>query len=162
MTSSSEVSRRQAVGILGAGAAAVLAAPRFAAAQTTTAAAQADSAESDRLAAEFAAGAALVSAGLRMEIPEAADNPAAVPVRVWTTEPLSEDLWCEEIVVLAELNPEPLACRLRFTAEAGSADVAVRLRLIRSMDVRALARLSDGRVLEARRHVETTIGGCGM
>ncbi len=162
MTSSPDPSRRRI--LAGAAALAALSAAPFpqAAAQTTTAEAQADSAEADRIAAEFLGGREPQTSGLTLEAPETADNPAAVPVHVTVTEELSEDLWCEEIILVAALNPQPLSCRLRFTAATGAAEASVRMRLIRGMEVRALARLSDGRVLEARRSVETGVGGCGM
>jgi sulfur-oxidizing protein SoxY len=49
-----------------------------------------------------------------------------VPVKVKVTLPITEQDWCEEIIVLAELNPSPLACRMQFTAAAGTAEAAVR------------------------------------
>ncbi len=164
MTSSFEPDRRRV--LLGAAGAALGAALPLSGARAqelaTTAEAQPDAAESDRIAAEFLGGVEPLAAGLAMELPATADNPAAVPLRVHVTEALTEDLWCEELIILAELNPLPLACRYRFSAATGAADVALRLRLIRSMEVRALARLSDGRVLEARAAVEAGVGGCGM
>ncbi len=136
--------------------------PTAAQAQSTTAMPQIDSAEADRLAAEFAAGAEVLSRGLALDLPALGDNPAAVPVRVHVTEPITDASWCSEIIVIADLNPGPLACRFRFTAATGAADVTVRLRLIRSMPVRAYARMEDGRVLMARRDITVAPGGCGL
>lgn len=136
--------------------------PAAAQAQSTTAMPQIDSAEADRLAAEFAAGAEVLSQGLALDLPALGDNPAAVPVRVHVTEPITDASWCSEIIVIADLNPGPLACRFRFTAATGAADVTVRLRLIRSMPVRAYARMEDGRVLMARRDITVAPGGCGL
>ncbi|WP_018633586.1 thiosulfate oxidation carrier protein SoxY [Neomegalonema perideroedes] len=164
MTSSSEPDRRRI--LLGAAGAALGAALPLSGARAqelaTTAEAQPDSAEADRIAAEFLGGVAPQASGLKLEAPETADNPAAVPLHVVVTEPLAEDLWCEELIVIAERNPLPLACRYRFSAATGAAEVALRVRLIQSMEIRALARLSDGRVLEARAAVESGVGGCGM
>ena len=136
--------------------------PTAAQAQSTTAMPQIDSAEADRLAAEFAAGAEVLSRGLALDLPALGDNPAAVPVRVHVTEPITDASWCSEIIVIADLNPGPLACRFRFTAATGAADVTVRLRLIQSMPVRAYARMEDGRVLMARRDITVAPGGCGL
>lgn len=160
MTSCAEFTRR---GVLLAGAAlgASLTVGR-AGAQTSSAAAQPDSTESDRIAAEFLNGAEPLPGGLALDLPALGDNPSAVPVRAHVTEAITDDLWCEELIVLAERNPMPLACRFRFTAESGAADVAVRLRLIETMHIRALARMSDGRVFDARQEITVAAGGCGL
>ncbi|MDO5371129.1 thiosulfate oxidation carrier protein SoxY [Paracoccus sp. (in: a-proteobacteria)] len=135
---------------------------RPALAQSSLAMPQLDSALAEDLAAEFAGGATPLAEGLALDLPALGDNPAAVPVRVHVTEPITEDSWCEEIIVIAELNPLPLACRFKFTPAMGSADVAVRLRLIGTMPVRALARMNDGRVLVARQEITVAAGGCGL
>ncbi len=131
-------------------------------AQSSTATARSDTTEADRIAAEFIGSATPLREGLVLDLPALGDNPSAVPVRAQITAPLSDDIWCEELIVLAELNPMPLASRFRFGQISGTADVSVRLRLIETMHVRALARLSDGRVLEARGAVTVASGGCGL
>lgn len=146
---------------LGAGLGAGLL-PQGAAAQTTTATAQTDTAEAERLAAEFIGEATPLAEGLTLDLPVLGDNPSAVPALVRVDLPITEESFCEEIVVIAERNPFPLACRIKFTAATGSAEAAVRLRLIETMNVRALARMNDGRILTARREITVTVGGCGM
>lgn len=129
---------------------------------TTTARARPDSSESDRIAAEFLAGAVPVEEGLFLEVPVLGDNPAAVPLHARVTEPMLAGHYCEEMIVLAERNPVPLACRMRFSALAGTAEVAIRLRLIESQKIRVLARMSDGRCLSAGAEITVAAGGCGM
>ncbi len=161
MTSFVKPSRRQVV-VLGGALGLSWLLPGGVWAQDTTAAPRADSAEADRIAAEFIGNASLSPEGLALDLPALGDNPAAVPVRVHVTEEITDESFCEEIIILAERNPMPLACRMRFSAATGSADVAVRLRLIETMDVRALARMSDGRVLDARGAITVAAGGCGL
>ncbi|MDN3711259.1 thiosulfate oxidation carrier protein SoxY [Paracoccus cavernae] len=161
MTSFVKPSRRQVV-VLGGALGLSWLLPGGVWAQDTTAAPRADSAEADRIAAEFIGNAPLSPEGLALDLPALGDNPAAVPVRVHVTEEITDESFCEEIIILAERNPMPLACRMRFSAATGSADVAVRLRLIETMDVRALARMSDGRVLDARGAITVAAGGCGL
>lgn len=161
MTSFVKPSRRQVV-VLGGALGLSWLLPGGVWAQETTAAPRADSAESDRIAAEFIGNAPLFPEGLALDLPALGDNPAAVPVRVHVTEEITDESFCEEIIILAERNPMPLACRMRFSAATGSADVAVRLRLIETMDVRALARMSDGRVLDVRGAITVAAGGCGL
>lgn len=128
----------------------------------TTAAARKDSAEADRIVAEFLGGATALATGLELDMPALADNPASVTARIHVTEAITDDLWCEEIILIAERNPAPLAGRIKLSALAGVADVSMRMRLIETMPVRALARMSDGRFLEARKDITVAAGGCGM
>ena len=83
--------------------------------------------------ADFTRGTKPQPQGLLLELPALADNPGAVPVKVKVTLPITAQDWCEEIIVLAELNPAPLACRLFFGAATGSAEAAVRLRLTQTV-----------------------------
>ncbi|MBJ2151392.1 thiosulfate oxidation carrier protein SoxY [Paracoccus sp. IB05] len=165
MTSCAELNRRQVM-IMGTAMGAALGVSPLlgtaAAAQSSTAAARADTAESDRIAADFIGAADAVSEGLALDLPALGDNPSAVPVRVHVTEAITDDSWCEELIVLAERNPMPLACRFRFSQASGAADVAVRLRLIETMHVRALARMKDGRVFDTRGQITVAAGGCGL
>lgn len=121
-----------------------------------------DPAELARLTAEFLNGATPQDTGLLLDLPPIGENPAQVPVRVKVTLPLDDELWCPELILLAEMNPRPLACRFAFTPAAGAADVGIRLRLTQSQSVTAYARLSDGRVLTARQQITVTAGGCGL
>lgn len=110
----------------------------------------------------FLKGAQPLEEGLELDMPVLGDNPASVPVKAKVLLPITPDSYCEELIILAEGNPRPLACSFNFTPLAGSAEVAVRLRLIESQNIRTLARMNDGRVLMAQRHITVTAGGCGM
>lgn len=161
MISCADMNRRQMM-VLGVALGATPFLAGASAAQTSTAAARADASESDRLAAEFIGDASPLADGLMLDLPALGDNPSAVPVRAHLTAEVTDDSWCEELIILAELNPMPLACRFRFTQASGTADVAVRLRLIETMHVRALARMNDGRVFDARGQITVAAGGCGL
>ena len=100
--------------------------------------------------------------GLQLDIPVLADNPSAVPIKAKVTLPTTEQDWCEELMVLAELNPIPLACRMRFTADTGAAEAAVRIRLSQSQTVHVLARMKSGAVLAGKQAVTVAASGCGM
>lgn len=119
-------------------------------------------AEFKRAMAEFVGTARPLESGLKLELPVLADNPGAVPVHVWVTTPISDSHYCKELIVLAELNPSPLACRFSFSPAAGTAEAAVRLRLSQSQTIHALARMSDGKVLVARQAITVAASGCGM
>ena len=100
--------------------------------------------------------------GLQLDIPVLADNPSAVPIKAKVTLPITDTDWCEEIMVLAELNPIPLACHMQFTPDTGSAEAAVRIRLSQSQHVHVLARMKSGQVLAGKQMVTVAASGCGM
>ena len=119
-------------------------------------------AEFKKVVADFTGSATPSTDGLQFDVPTLADNPSAVPVKVKVTAPITEQDWCEEIIVLAELNPSPLACKLQFTPLAGTAEAAVRVRLSQSQTIHALARFKSGKVLAAKQAVTVATSGCGM
>lgn len=110
----------------------------------------------------FTGSATPQAEGLQLDIPVLADNPSAVPIKAKVTLPITEHDWCEELIVLAELNPIPLACRIRFTAETGSAEAAVRIRLSQSQAVHVLARMKSGTLLAGKQTITVAASGCGM
>ena len=111
---------------------------------------------------EFIGSATPQTNGLQVEIPLLADNPSAVPVKAKVTLPITEQDWCEAMMVVAELNPIPLACRMKFTADTGTAEAAIRLRLSQSQTVYVLARMKSGVVLQGKQMVTVAASGCGM
>lgn len=119
-------------------------------------------AEFNNTLSAFTGGAKTQAEGLLLDVPLLADNPSAVPVKAKITLPITEQDWCEEIIVLAELNPSPLACRLQFTAATGTAEASVRVRLSQSQTVHALARMKSGKILAAKQAVTVAVSGCGM
>ena len=149
-----------------AASAAALAFPALAQPQSKTplsnAALAPNPAEFRKAMADFTQGRKPLAEGLYLDVPTLADNPAAVPVKVKVTLPITAQDWCEEIIVLADLNPAPLACRLQFTAAAGTAEAAVRVRLSQSQTVHALARMKSGKLLAASHAVTVAASGCGM
>lgn len=111
---------------------------------------------------QFTGSAKPQTEGLQLDIPILADNPSAVPVKAKVTLPITEQDWCEEMIVVAELNPTPLACRMKFTSDTGTAEAAVRIRLSQSQAVHVLARMKSGAVLQGKQMVTVAASGCGM
>lgn len=106
-------------------------------------------------------GARPVDGKLTMDLPEIAESGNTVPFTVSAESPMTEAQHVKSIHVIATENPQPLIAGFHFTPASGRAQVAGRLRLARTQDVVALAELSDGRFLMARRVVKVTVGGCG-
>lgn len=117
--------------------------------------------QAEELIGQFLAGKPAGAAPLKVELPDVADNANAVPLRILIDEAITEQSYCEEAIVVAEKNPRPLVCKLRFNPRMGAADVATRIRLAQTQHVTVLARMNDGRVLQYRQPITVTIGGCG-
>lgn len=134
--------RRQAL-VLGAGGIAVIAlAPAAFAAAT------------DDAIAAFTGGAAPAEGGIEITAPEIAENGNVVPVEVSAPGAV-------EILVLAPGNPSPKVCVATFGPMAGSQRISTRLRLAKTQDVMAVAKMADGSFVQAARTVKVTVGGCG-
>ena len=137
-----EFTRRETLA-LGLGAAAMMVLPLRASASAT-----------DDLIAEFTGGADLADTGITLTAPEIAENGNTVPIEVSAP-------GASEIVVFATGNPVPPVAQFSFGPLAGSQTAATRIRLAKTQDVVAVARMADGSFARATQLVKVTIGGCG-
>ncbi|TMV15068.1 thiosulfate oxidation carrier protein SoxY [Arenibacterium halophilum] len=137
-----EFTRRETLA-LGLGAAAMMVLPLRANASAT-----------DDLIAEFTGGADLADTGITLTAPEIAENGNTVPIEVSAP-------GASEIVVFATGNPVPPVAQFSFGPLAGSQTAATRIRLAKTQDVVAVARMADGSFARATQLVKVTIGGCG-
>jgi len=111
--------------------------------------------------AAFVGDAEVGDGRLELDIPEIAENGHSVPIEVFVESAMDGDDLVEEIVVLANGNPNPGVATFKFSALSGEARASTRIRLAQSQDVIALARMKDGSIHRASRAVKVTIGGCG-
>lgn len=161
---SQAITRRRvlgALGVLGAGAASGALAvtwPQHAAAQTFGQQETVD----DALKRLFA-GRPLKDAGnlVKLEVPLIAENGAAVKVEVEATLPMTPANHVKHIYVVADKNRIPVITRVALTPESGQAYMAANVRLGETGDVRAIVEQSDGTLLQVKREVKVTVGGCG-
>ena len=135
-------SRRETLG-LGLGAMALTILPVGASAATV-----------DELIAEFTGGADMADTGVTLTAPEIAENGNTVPIEVSAP-------GATEIAVFATGNPVPPVAQFSFGPLAGSQTAATRIRLAKTQDVVAVARMADGSFARATQLVKVTIGGCG-
>ena len=108
----------------------------------------------DELTKGFTGGAAAAADGITITAPEIAENGNTVPISVSAPGAVA-------IMLLAAGNPEPAVCTYTFGPAAGSQMAATRIRLAKTQDVIALAKMADGSVKQAVANVKVTIGGCG-
>ncbi len=147
------VTRRQTF-MLGAGAVAFATLGT----QATTALA---SPESDKLIADFAGGKTPASGRIKLKAPEIAENGNTVPVSFTVESPMSADDNVVSVMILALGNPAPKVGEFNFTPMSGKAAASIRIRMAKTQDLVAVAKMSDGSVFIDKKTVKVTIGGCG-
>ena len=111
------------------------------------------SAADDAIAA-FTGGAETSSDGIKLDAPEIAENGNGVPIGVDAPGAVS-------IVIFATGNPTPSVVTFNFGPAAGSQAASTRVRLSKTQDVVAVAKMADGSFKRASATVKVTIGGCG-
>jgi len=109
----------------------------------------------------FTGGAAPQSGRITLTAPEIAENGNTVPVSVAVESPMTDTDYVAAVMILAEGNPNPSVATLHFTPMSGSAEATTRMRLAKTQNVIALAKMSDGSVFMDKKEVKVTIGGCG-
>ena len=98
---------------------------------------------------------------VKLDVPLIAENGAVVPVSVDVTSPMTPGNYVKHIYVVADKNRIPVVTRVVLTPEAGQAYVGENVRLGETGDVRAIVEQSDGTLLQVKREVKVTVGGCG-
>jgi len=108
----------------------------------------------DDAMAEFTGGAAVQDGGLELTAPEIAENGNTVPVGV-------EAAGAVEIAVFATGNPTPKVATFKFGPLNPTQSASTRMRLAKTQDVVAIAKMADGTFRKTSSTVKVTIGGCG-
>lgn len=137
-----ETTRREALSF---GSAALFMLGMPASAQTMTA--------QDAIAA-FTKGADVLSGGVTLILDDVAEDGFKVPIEVAAK-------GAEAVLIVAPQNPVPPVAMMTFGPLAADPRFATRIRLARTQEVIALARMPDGRIHSASKTVEVVVGGCG-
>ena len=98
---------------------------------------------------------------IKLEIPLIAENGSVVPVSVEVSSPMTPTNYVKHIYIVADKNRIPIVTRASLVPEAGQAYVGANIRLGETGDVRAVVEQSDGTLLQVKRQVKVTVGGCG-
>lgn len=104
--------------------------------------------------AAFTGGAAVGEGGITLTAPEIAENGNTVPIEVSAP-------GAAVIAVFAEGNPVPPVAFFKFGPLNPNQAAATRIRLAKSQNVIAIAKMADGSFVRASSAVKVTIGGCG-
>ena len=103
---------------------------------------------------EFTGGADVAEGGIDLGAPEIAENGNTVPIEVAAEGAAS-------IILLAAGNPNPGVATFHFGKLAAASQASTRIRLAKTQDIIAVAKMQDGSFTKVARTVKVTIGGCG-
>ena len=117
--------------------------------------------EAEDLIAAFTGGAKPGSGKISLGAPQIAENGNTVPIKVSVESPMSEADHVAEVLVVATGNPAPGVVTFKFTVMSGKAAASTRIRLAKTQDLIAIAKMSDGSFFQDTKTVKVTIGGCG-
>lgn len=117
--------------------------------------------ETDEMIKAFSGDAKLASGKIDLVTPEIAENGNTVPISVEVESPMSADDYVQSVAIFADGNPNPEVITFNFTTASGVAAAKTRIRLAKTQNVVAVAKMSNGNFYIAKNQVKVTIGGCG-
>ncbi|CAD7055107.1 MULTISPECIES: thiosulfate oxidation carrier protein SoxY [Pseudorhizobium] len=146
------ISRRQMLGVSAGFALMSVAGTRIA---------LADVEATDKFIMEFTGGKKPETGKITLTAPEIAENGNTVPVSVEVESAMTDGDLVESVLLVADGNPNPDVATFHFTAMSGTAAATTRMRLAKTQNVIAVAKMADGSVFMDKKEVKVTIGGCG-
>jgi sulfur-oxidizing protein SoxY len=149
-----QLTRRNVLGLTVGAAAFTVAAGRLSPAM-------ASAEEAEKMVMEFAGGATPAEGKITLTAPEIAENGNTVPVSVSVESAMEGDDLVESVIIFADGNPNPAVATFHFTELSGEALATTRIRLAKTQNVIAVAKMKDGSVFMDKKQVKVTIGGCG-
>jgi len=117
--------------------------------------------DTEKAISAFVGDADVDSGKIIIDAPEIAEDGHSVPIEVSVDSAMEGDDFAEEILILADENPDPTVGTFKFSALSGEARASTRIRLAKSQKIYALARMKDGSIYRATHEIKVTIGGCG-
>ena len=110
---------------------------------------------------KFTGGADMASGRIDLGTPEIAENGNTVPIQVAVESPMTADDHVAEVMIVADGNPRPDVATFKFSEMSGEAQASIRIRLAKTQNVIAVAKMSNGSFYMVSNPVKVTIGGCG-
>ena len=108
----------------------------------------------DEHIAAFTGGADAVAGAIELDAPEIAENGNTVPITVSAP-------GASSIMILAAGNPVPAVATFNFGPMSAARSGSTRIRLAKTQDVIAVAKMEGGSFQTTQATVKVTIGGCG-
>ena len=101
------------------------------------------------------------TAHVDIKAPIIAENGAVVPITVTSDLPMEKDNYVKKIYIYAEGNLQPYVASVELTPANGKAELALRIKMRKTSDVRAVFETNAGKLYQGSKSVKVTIGGCG-
>jgi sulfur-oxidizing protein SoxY len=149
-----KINRREALALSGGAAV-------FAMMGLQASSAYASAEETEKSIMEFTGGKTPEAGKITLTAPEIAENGNTVPITVNVESAMSGDDLVQSVIILADGNPNPAVATFNFTEASGAAAATTRMRLAKTQNVIAIAKMADGSVFVDKKQVKVTIGGCG-
>lgn len=121
----------------------------------------ADATAAEKSLMEFTGGKTPESGKITLTAPEIAENGNTVPLSISVESEMTESSYVQSVLLLADGNPNPGVATFHFSPMSGKANATTRMRLAKTQNVIAVAKMSDGSVYMDKKQVKVTIGGCG-
>jgi sulfur-oxidizing protein SoxY len=117
--------------------------------------------DADEVIKKFTGGKTPAQSKVKLDLPEIAENGNTVPMTVMVESPMTEQSHVTDVLVVANENPRAGVVTFHFSPASGVAEANTRIRLAKTQDVIAVAKMNDGSFYMASKQVKVTIGGCG-
>ena len=98
---------------------------------------------------------------VKLVLPEIAENGGTVPLTVSVDSPMTETDHVTAVHIFCDGNPSPDMASYFLGPHNGKAEVAMRIRLMQTQNVIAVAETSTGEALTKQMQIKVTLGGCG-
>ncbi len=96
-----------------------------------------------------------------LDVPIIAENGAVVPVTITSDLPMAADNYVKNIYVFSEGNLNPFVAKIGLTSVNAKAEIATRIKMRKTSNVRAVVETSKGNLYQNMKEVKVTVGGCG-
>jgi len=106
-------------------------------------------------------GKKLQEGNVNIDLAEIAENGGTVPVKVSVDSPMTEEDHITAVHIYTDGNPFPEVASYFFGPHNGQAYMSIRLRLLKTQSVIAVAETSSGEAYIGSKAIKVTIGGCG-
>ncbi|MBU4528801.1 MAG: thiosulfate oxidation carrier protein SoxY [Hoeflea sp.] len=117
--------------------------------------------DTEKAIMDFTGGIAPGAGKITLTAPEIAENGNTVPISVSVESAMEGDDLVESVILFADGNPSPPVATFHFTEMSGAALATTRMRLAKTQNVVAVAKMKDGSFFMDKKEVKVTIGGCG-
>jgi sulfur-oxidizing protein SoxY len=96
-----------------------------------------------------------------LDVPIIAENGAVVPVTITSDLPMKADDYVKNIYIFSEGNLNPFVAKMGLTSTNAKAEIAMRIKMRKTSNVRAVVETSKGNLYQNMKEVKVTVGGCG-